>query len=327
MILDFSTLSKYRTELMGLGTLLILICHMPASVPEMPQSVGYVLSIGNIGVDFFLFISGFGIYHSLSKSDQSMKAWYGRRFKRILVPYLLISVPFYVFKDWSFGIERMLLDISTISFWTEHQGAWFIALLLPLYLIAPFIKEKCQPIWKGMTICLALAIMALILSLFSNNPHNMVANISFALMRVPSFVLGMMMAPLILNDGKKKINPLKALMLAFIPVVLIGVGKVLLHDLYLMWLAIPLLLYVACLGLQKLPKSLVWVMKWGGLISLESYLLNIYNAQLLVGVDLGFSNYLKYGLMVVFDIILALLVWKIGQVIINSNFSFIKISK
>ncbi len=321
MIINLSLLSQFRTELMGISTLLILICHMPASVPEMPQSVGYILSIGNIGVDFFLFISGFGLYHSLKKSGQSLLSWYGRRFKRILVPYFLISVPFYVFKDWNVGIGRMILDISTISFWIDHHGVWFIALLIPLYLVAPLIKEYCLPIWRGMCVCVVLAFMALILSLFSSHPHDVVSNICFALMRVPSFIIGMTLAPLIMEKGQITVKPIIAVFMVAIPVILIGLGKVLLHDLYLMWLAIPLLLYLACLGLQKLSKVLVWGLKWGGQISLESYLLNIHNAHLLKGVDLGFSNYLKYGLMVAFDIVLALLIWRIGKAIINRNYS------
>lgn len=55
MNLDYTLLRKYRTELMGIGALLILICNMPESVLKMPHYLGHLLSIGNIGVIFIPF--------------------------------------------------------------------------------------------------------------------------------------------------------------------------------------------------------------------------------------------------------------------------------
>lgn len=53
-------LSRYRTELMGLSAVLILVCHVYAYV-ELPGVMRYMLSLCNIGVDLFLFLSGMGI--------------------------------------------------------------------------------------------------------------------------------------------------------------------------------------------------------------------------------------------------------------------------
>lgn len=46
-------LSRYRTELMGLSAVLILVCHVYAYV-ELPGVMRYMLSLCNIGVDLFL---------------------------------------------------------------------------------------------------------------------------------------------------------------------------------------------------------------------------------------------------------------------------------
>lgn len=59
-------ISKYRTELMGMSAILILVCHSVAYI-EMPRILQYVLSFGNIGVDLFLFLSGMGMWFSLTK--------------------------------------------------------------------------------------------------------------------------------------------------------------------------------------------------------------------------------------------------------------------
>lgn len=64
--IELNRLSKYRKELMGFSALLILVCHAYAYI-DLPPLLGYVLSIGNIGVDCFLFLSGMGLWYSLSK--------------------------------------------------------------------------------------------------------------------------------------------------------------------------------------------------------------------------------------------------------------------
>ena len=45
-------LSIFRTELMGISALLILICHLYGYV-DLSVTVQYILSLGNIGVDYF----------------------------------------------------------------------------------------------------------------------------------------------------------------------------------------------------------------------------------------------------------------------------------
>ena len=63
---QLSEISEYRTELMGFSAILILICHSVAYI-EMPRILHYVLSLGNIGVDLFLFLSGMGMWFSITK--------------------------------------------------------------------------------------------------------------------------------------------------------------------------------------------------------------------------------------------------------------------
>lgn len=96
-IVNLGDLSRYRTELMGLSALLILICHSTAYI-DMPSIVVYALSVANIGVDLFLFLSGMGMWYSLQKlhvtfcdvQNQSVDSggwiiyWYLNRYKKCL---------------------------------------------------------------------------------------------------------------------------------------------------------------------------------------------------------------------------------------------------
>lgn len=87
---NLGDISRYRTELMGLSALLVLFCHSIAYL-KMPKMLLYAISFSNIGVDLFLFLSGMGMWYSLSKSDKSIIKWYGDRLKnyscRILLSY------------------------------------------------------------------------------------------------------------------------------------------------------------------------------------------------------------------------------------------------
>ena len=65
---NLSDLSRYRTELMGISAVLIMLCHSTAYI-DMPLWFMYVLSLANIGVDFFLLLSGMGMWYSLSKLE------------------------------------------------------------------------------------------------------------------------------------------------------------------------------------------------------------------------------------------------------------------
>ena len=134
-------ISCYRGELMGLSAIFILICHSIAYV-DMPKVLFYALSFGNVGVDLFLFLSGMGLWYSLRKRQVTLKRWYFVRYKRILVPYLFIIIPI-TFIRYEFGLLNnmdlgyIIRFISTIQFWINHNGAWFIAALIPLYFMAP----------------------------------------------------------------------------------------------------------------------------------------------------------------------------------------------
>ena len=100
MTINLGILSKYRVELMGLAAISIIICHAVGNNVMMPNSLRWVCGFGQNGVDVFLFLSGFGMWYSLenmSKNNElNVLMWYRKRFIRLLVPYLIISVPYYL---------------------------------------------------------------------------------------------------------------------------------------------------------------------------------------------------------------------------------------
>ena len=153
-----SLLSKYRSALMGLAILGVLIGHIYdlGGVPKADSfsQLLYFLST-QIHVNGFLFLSGFGIFYSL-RGNSSTKDFYVKRIYRIVIPYLLLAVPYFllftVAKHESIGL--FLRCITTTEFWIHgnFHGMWYIALSIVLYIITPpytIISQKVQRQYSG----------------------------------------------------------------------------------------------------------------------------------------------------------------------------------
>ena len=64
-----SSISQYRTELMGVATLLVVFGHSAGNGVVMPGWMESLCGLASVGVDIFLLVSGLGLWYSLRKSD------------------------------------------------------------------------------------------------------------------------------------------------------------------------------------------------------------------------------------------------------------------
>lgn len=112
--------SQYRSELMGIATLLIIICHAPIYGVQMPQWLSIFLSNGGLGVDIFLFLSGMGMYNSWTsnkKKGNSLLFWLFKRYIRIIIPSILIIIPIYFL-----GVNQTHKSVIELSNRTKRIG-------------------------------------------------------------------------------------------------------------------------------------------------------------------------------------------------------------
>lgn len=59
-------LSKYRTQLMGIATVMIIVCHSVGFGCQISNSIlKSIIQHCSLGVDIFLFLSGLGCWYSL----------------------------------------------------------------------------------------------------------------------------------------------------------------------------------------------------------------------------------------------------------------------
>ena len=140
---DFKLLSKYRTELMGIGALGVILGHNLRwnEWPFFAALLGRIIS-SLVFTEGFLFLSGFGLFFSFVKNS-NLKDFYLKRFERLVIPFWLTILPFAIlnlifgFKD----ISSVLNEFSIVAWFWGDGSWWYIAVSLLLYSLFPFIYK------------------------------------------------------------------------------------------------------------------------------------------------------------------------------------------
>ena len=83
-----SCIRSYRSAIMGFATIMVLLFHQYTVNSSLILSV--FSHIGHWGVDIFLFVSGFGIAHSLSNNLTIV--FYQNRIKKMFPICLIVGV-------------------------------------------------------------------------------------------------------------------------------------------------------------------------------------------------------------------------------------------
>ena len=243
---DLSLISKYRSSLMGIATIGIIMCHAAPNGVNLPPLLKSVFGLGQLGVDLFFFLSGFGLFYSLSKPYNSAWEWYRKRFLRIFVPYLIIYAPALLLiciqnaKPWWY----YFYNLSTISLWFNDGGCWFIAMLVPLYLVAPLWKRVLDntkyTVIPTVIICIAIFSIGYVL----------VPYLSGYLNQVLFFFIGMAVAKYVAGGGGNRLYIKQILLFSVIFAVLFVVYK-LFPVFPLFWVLFFPILFVTCILLNN----------------------------------------------------------------------------
>ncbi len=292
---------------------MILFCHTVGNNVLMPSWLYVIADNGQIGVDIFLFLSGLGISVSLSNHTDGLAPWYKKRFTRIFVPYTLITVVYLIYKMLfeNVSLTSALLNYTTIGYWIDGNGAWFIALIIILYAFAPLLYKITSTRLKWLWL---LAISFMLMILCNSNVTSDLHYLQLGLRRAPSFIIGMGLANEIKNGAR--INVVYAFL---IPMFIFLVLSVILPQVYCRWIIIPPLVIIGCYMID-IFKFMDTTLIFMGSISLESYLTNIYlgdvlnhKSWIIGGIDLSYGHYIEYLVVLILGIWLAYLTNKVSK--------------
>lgn len=150
---------------------------------------------GNSAVDVFLFLSGFCLCLSLNR-DSNIKRFYTKRFKRVVFTYLIIAIPFFIWKSLeeitTHQFVNFFFDLSGFSFWVNGcLNAWFVEAILLFYIITPPIYYIVR---KSVVKSFVLLIIVYTLLIFSYHYIPYIRPSEIAWTRLPIFIIGIIMA-------------------------------------------------------------------------------------------------------------------------------------
>ncbi len=129
----------YRTEIMGIAALWILLFHVWNPSFHIPIGNGDLLdffkSIGYYGVDIFFLLSGFGLVFSMKHS--TVLGFYRKRILRVYIPFLITGVVLSIVNHW--GLIECIKRVSGYSFYHTdvYSLLWFIPAIMTVYLFFP----------------------------------------------------------------------------------------------------------------------------------------------------------------------------------------------
>ena len=137
----YQRISRYKSQLMGMAVMVVVYGHLLyyhswlKNYEDLNFTIWYTLG----SVEMFMFVSGFGIYHSLKKNRDSF-TFYRRRLSRLLPSFLPVMIAWcaagMLMRDMTVG--QALGNLTGLGWWFQQkqQFNWYIPAILVLYLLS-----------------------------------------------------------------------------------------------------------------------------------------------------------------------------------------------
>jgi peptidoglycan/LPS O-acetylase OafA/YrhL len=161
---DFFPLST-TNELKGLAILLVIFGHIGYFLVSGNLFLFPISNISGVGVDLFLFLSGYGLVVSALKKPRTIGKFYNDRLLKLLVPFWLVLIllflaDFFILnKTYSliYMASSFLGFFPTANLYADIDSPlWYFTLILFYYLIFPLVFIKKRP-WVSAIIIYAVS--------------------------------------------------------------------------------------------------------------------------------------------------------------------------
>ena len=172
------SLTINREVLMGIGIIMVVFYHYNTGF--WFQKLFYP---GFLGVDVFLFISGYGLCRSLKNNN--IFTFYKRRITRILPMFFLLAIvkcSLYVLNGGYLSLSDWVLSLTTVGYWVNGGifVDWYLCGLFALYVFFPVLFRL--PTLGGAILCIAACCISVCFNLEWYH--------QCLLLRLPIFYLG-----------------------------------------------------------------------------------------------------------------------------------------
>ncbi|MFA5876873.1 MAG: acyltransferase [Candidatus Paceibacterota bacterium] len=188
--LMFSLKKKEHTELLppalsqelkGFAMLAIILAHVGYFLVSDHRFLFPLSILAGVGVDLFLFLSGFGLALSALKKKLPLKAFYLRHLPKLYVPFwivlaVLFVADFLILKNtysWSYTLQSFAGFFPHANLFTDiNSPLWYFTFILFFYLIFPLLFLKKRPLLSALLMYgVAEGIMFLHLPILKDTEH------------------------------------------------------------------------------------------------------------------------------------------------------------
>lgn len=198
--------------LYGAATLWIVVSHCLTRIGGdfMLGIPAWIQKHGMCGVEMFLLLSGFGLYHSMS-SKPDIKRFYGRRLSRVYMPAFIVAAVYCAVNYMS--LQDTLSAVSMVAYFFNTRSFWYVAFIMVMYAVYPAIyalqRRSAKAAWL---VCAAVsaAVMGSVMI------TDYATYLQRAVTRVPVFLAGCLIAPWIIEGRKIPVWSVVAVVGAFV---------------------------------------------------------------------------------------------------------------
>ncbi len=193
-------------ELKGLGILTVVFAHFAYMLVTNADFLFPLSIIAGVGVDLFLFMSGYGLTVGMLKKPLPILEFYKRRVIKIFIPFwvaiILIFAANAIFLDIHYSVPYMIQSLlgwfpTAEGFADVNSPFWYITWMMMFYVLFPLVFSTKRP-WLSAII---LAVIATLIGVY--NPLDMGDNWLHRLHTV-AFSLGIVFAWLLFETKDKE---------------------------------------------------------------------------------------------------------------------------
>ncbi len=137
--MGYDALSRYRSELMGLAMLWVMLYHA-WELDLFWAPLNALRAIGFGGVDIFILLSAMGLCMSLDRREQRFGTYLARRAARIGPAYYAVMVPstLAAIVRGTAPVSALFWNATLLSYWLQTEGSfnWYVSGIMTLYVLA-----------------------------------------------------------------------------------------------------------------------------------------------------------------------------------------------
>ena len=227
---NYTSLSLTQ-ELKGFAIMAIIFVHIGYGLAQGTNFLFPLSILAGVGVNLFLFFSGYGLTYSAMSKDESRLSFYTRRLPRLYIPFWVVLVTlflldhFLTFGNYSFSyIAQSLAGIFTnANMYSDiNSPLWYFTLILFYYLLFPLVFFK-RYAWAT-----ALLLYGALWSVVHFNPAPLAGVLGLYEVHMLAFPLGVFGAWCIKSGKLALLEPLKKgyqrFAWAFYPLLTVGLS-------------------------------------------------------------------------------------------------------